>query len=122
ELIAAPKGAEARMWGWAVIMRAGDYNVPHVHPDAHVSGVYYVQVPDLTAADDDPSPGGSLVFFDPRTGAAMHMMKGHRSIHSYVPTAGSLIVFPSYHMHGVFPFRGSGERISVAFNVRLNLT
>ncbi len=30
-LLAPPKSIEARLWGWAVIMRPGDYNMPHVH-------------------------------------------------------------------------------------------
>src|SRR5215475_14974280 len=123
QLLAAPKGVEPRLWGWAVIMRPGDYNVPHVHPDAHVSGVYYVEVPDLSAADpDEAEPGGSLVFLDPRSSANMFHIKDRRHTESCVPAAGSLLIFPSYHMHAVFPYRGAGERISVAFNARLTLT
>jgi hypothetical protein len=65
----------------AVIMRPGDYNAPHVHPDAHVSGVYYVEVPDLSAADpDEAEPGDSLVFLDPRSVASMYHIKDRRPI------------------------------------------
>jgi uncharacterized protein (TIGR02466 family) len=123
DLIRPPKGVEARLWGWAVIMQANDYNVPHVHPDAHLSGVYYVEVPELSPEEQaEQEPGGSIVFLDPRPGANMYQLKGHRSQHSYVPAAGSLVMFPSYHMHAVFPFRSPGERISIAFNARLNVT
>jgi uncharacterized protein (TIGR02466 family) len=122
-MVAAPKGVEARLWGWAVLMRPGDYNMPHVHPDAHVSGVYYVEVPALSAAESaEDMPGGSLVFLDPRSSANMYRLEGHRQLHSYLPDAGSLIIFPSYHMHAVFPYQSSGERISVAFNARLTLS
>jgi len=122
-LLKPPKSVDARLWGWAVIMRSGDYNVPHVHPDAHISGVYYVEVPDLSAADpDEAEPGGSLVFLDPRSVASMYHIKGRRHTESFVPAAGSLVAFPSYHTHAVFPYRGAGERISVAFNARLTLT
>jgi uncharacterized protein (TIGR02466 family) len=122
-LVRPPKGVDARLWGWAVIMQSGDYNVPHVHPDAHLSGVYYVEVPALSAAEPDEStPGGSLVFLDPRSVASMYHIKDRRHTESHVPAAGSLIIFPSYHMHAVFPYRGAGERISVAFNARLTLT
>jgi uncharacterized protein (TIGR02466 family) len=122
-LLKPPKSVDARLWGWAVIMRPGDYNAPHVHPDAHVSGVYYVEVPDLSAADPgEAEPGGSLVFLDPRSSANMFHIRDRRHTESYVPVAGSLLLFPSYHMHAVFPYRGAGERISVAFNARLTLT
>jgi uncharacterized protein (TIGR02466 family) len=122
-LLRPPKSVDARLWGWAVIMRPGDYNAPHVHPDAHISGVYYVEVPDLSAADpDEEEPGGSLVFLDPRSVASMYHIRDRRHTESCVPAAGSLLIFPSYLMHAVFPYRGAGERISVAFNARLTLT
>src|SRR5262249_60188877 len=101
--LASPRGVRSRLGGWAVIMRPGDQTVPHVHPDAQVSGVYSVEVPPLSpaeAAEDDP--GGSIVFLDPRSSASMYHLKGRRRTHSYLPTAGSLVVFPSYHMHAVF--------------------
>ena len=52
----------------------------------------------------------------------MHPLKGHRTHQSYLPSAGSLVIFPSYVTHAVNPFRGPGERISIAFNARLTLT
>jgi uncharacterized protein (TIGR02466 family) len=121
-VLTAPTSVESRLWGWAVIMRPGDYNMPHVHPDAHVSGVYYVEVPELSPAEaDEEQPGGSLVFHDPRSHATMYHLKDRRHTHSYLPAAGALVAFPSYHMHAVYPYRGPGERISVAFNARLTL-
>ena len=100
-------------------MRAGDHNAPHVHPDAHLSGV---EVPDFSSEQDEREPGGGIVLLDPRSAANMNQCKAHRSSISYLPSAGAMVVFPSYDMHVVFPFRHSGERISVAFNVRLNVT
>jgi uncharacterized protein (TIGR02466 family) len=121
-VLAVPKAVESRLWGWAVVMRPGDYNAPHVHPDAHVSGVYYVEVPELSPTEaEEEEPGGSLVFLDPRSPATMYHLKDRRQTHSYLPVAGALVVFPSYHMHAVYPYRGPGERISVAFNARLTL-
>lgn len=125
DLVETPKNVEARLWGWAVIMRAGDYNAPHVHPDAHVSGVYYPEVPTPSPDDESESesePAGSLILYDPRPGATMHPLKGHRTHHAFVPTSGSLVMFPSYLMHGVHAYRGPSERISIAFNARLTLS
>jgi len=42
---APPPKLNLRIWGWGINMRAGDSNFQHVHPDAKVSGVYYVSVP-----------------------------------------------------------------------------
>jgi uncharacterized protein (TIGR02466 family) len=121
-LAAAPRNVESRLWGWAVIMRPGDYNVPHVHPDAHLSGVYYVEVPALSSEENaEAEPGGSLVMLDPRSIAGMYHLKERIQTHSYLPNAGALVVFPSYLMHGVYPYRSPGERICVAFNARLTL-
>ena len=30
-----------------------------------------------------------------------------------------MLVFPSWHQHMVHPFFGTGERISIAFNIQL---
>jgi hypothetical protein len=35
------------------------------------------------------------------------------------PQAGDLILFPPYYIHYVYPFRGTGERVIVAFDVLL---
>src|SRR5262249_10542141 len=100
DLVEPPKTVDARLWGWAVIMREGDYNMPHVHPRAHLSGVYYVEVPGLPPdQQDEAEPGGSLVVFDPRAAASMYALRGHRTHQSYLPAAGSLVIFPSYLMH-----------------------
>ena len=35
------------------------------------------------------------------------------------PQAGTMLMFPSWLHHWVRPFQGTGERISIAFNVRV---
>jgi len=121
ELSSAPKSVDARLWGWAVLMQAGDYNTPHVHPDAHISGVYYVEVPAIVGESREDRMGGSLTFYDPRPGAEMYQIRCRRIQHNVTPQPGDLVMFPSYHRHAVFPFRCAGERISVAFNARLTV-
>ena len=48
-------------------------------------------------------------------------IRRRRMQHNVVPQSGDVVVFPSYLRHAVFPYRGSGERISVAFNARLTV-
>ena len=33
-----------------------------------------------------------------------------------------MLIFPSYLLHAVYPFRGEGERRSIAFNARYQMT
>lgn len=112
---------------WANINRRGDSNEFHIHAGAFWSGVYYVD----TGSDggDEASSGGDLEFADPR-GAAPAMyrpdlvpafpgaaaMGAHEAVR---PVAGMMIMFPSWVSHGVRPYRGTGTRISVAFNLCL---
>jgi hypothetical protein len=37
--------------------------------------------------------------------------------HYVLPRAGDYYVFPAWQPHSVAPFRGEGERLSIAFNV-----
>ena len=120
EMTAAPKSVDARIWGWAVLMSEGDYNTPHVHPEAHISGVYYVEMPAAMEQSREQT-GGSLTFYDPRPGAEMYQIRYRRMQHNLTPQSGDIVVFPSYHRHAVFPYRGPGERISIAFNARLTV-
>lgn len=36
-----------------------------------------------------------------------------------IPKAGRLVMFPSWLMHQVRPYKGNAERISIAFNLAL---
>ena len=37
----------------------------------------------------------------------------------FLPKAGRLVLFPSWLLHQVRPYRGTAERISIAFNLSL---
>ena len=111
---------------WANINRSGHGNLPHTHPGAFWSGVYYVDDGGISA---DPSLGGALEFLDPRgAGPVMYAphlgfaMKGGLSGGAnevLQPKAGRLVLFPSWLLHQVRHYRGTAERISIAFNLNL---
>lgn len=92
---------------WANLLRDGGYNTVHNHAAAVWSGCYYV-----TIGDPDPQPAynGWIEFQDPRP-ANIHAHK-----EKVRPEAGVLLMFPAWLNHYVNPFRGRGERISIAFN------
>ena len=109
---------------WANVNRKGHGNEFHTHPGAYWSGVYYV---DDGGAGADSSLGGQLEIQDPR-GVAPVMYApllafagpggqalGAREM--LQPRAGMMVMFPSWVQHGVRPYHGDGDRISVAFNL-----
>ncbi len=108
-LASPPEDVEATAWG--VILDAGAYQVPHIHPSAWVSGVYYVSLPPAVSAEGQ---AGWIEFgrpywdFQMRTEPATRLVK---------PEEGLMLLFPSYLFHQTLPFEGAGERISVAFDI-----
>lgn len=104
---------------WANVNTDGDYNRIHTHSENHLSGVYYV-----TMGEPDPArdPNGAFEFLDPRGAAAASSIPGVPVVTGGLvsPVPGMMIVFPSWLAHGVLPFFGKGERISIAFNLRVN--
>jgi uncharacterized protein (TIGR02466 family) len=111
-----PKNME--MFAWANINRNGEYNAAHIHPGYHWGAVYYV-----ATGKPDPSleKNGILEFQDPRPAAGMGPVPGYEFGHKFSvqPKPGMLVVFPAWMTHSVNPFFGEGERISIAFNIRL---
>ena len=110
---------------WANVNRSGHGNEFHSHPGSFWSGVYYV---DDGGIDADPALGGELEFMDPRgPGPAMyapHLAYGKAGLsvganEMIRPRAGRLVMFPSWVLHQVRPYRGSAERVSIAFNLSL---
>lgn len=93
---------------WANVLRDGGYNVIHNHPGAVWSGCYYVSV---GKAAPEPQHNGWIEFQDPRPG---NLHGGKERIN---PEPGKLLIFPGWLNHFVNPFRGEGERISIAFNL-----
>jgi uncharacterized protein (TIGR02466 family) len=98
---------------WANVSRDGDFNKPHIHPGFDWSGVFYV---DLGERDRDRDESGNIEFMDPRPA-------NHQALPYWLrPSAGKVLVFPSWLRHYVNPFRGRGERISIAFNANTRIS
>jgi uncharacterized protein (TIGR02466 family) len=102
-----------RLSSWGVVMADGGHERPHIHPNAWLSGVFYVELPALI---DDPArnPEGWLEFGRPT--ADLHV-RSEPVVRQYRPTLDHLFLFPSYFYHGTIPFRSDARRICVAFDV-----
>jgi uncharacterized protein (TIGR02466 family) len=122
----SPVRIEWQTNAWANINRKGHGNEFHTHPGAFWSGTYYV---DDGGIGDDPSLGGEFEMQDPRGVApAMYApllafaVQGGRSAGAselISPRAGQMILFPSWLQHGVRPYAGERDRISIAFNLSI---
>ena len=100
---------------WANINGPGNFNRPHLHPNALFSGVYWIKAPEKS---------GNLMVYDPRPGAHTIMPNRKegklpsqlwREVH-YKPIAGRCIMFPAWLWHEVKPNQSNDTRISVSFN------
>jgi uncharacterized protein (TIGR02466 family) len=101
--------------GWAMILRAGDYVMPHDHGDSHWSVAYYVD-----AGDEAPAPSGQLAFLDPRrSGRAVPEVNLFPTTFELPAKTSSLVVFPGWLQHYVHPYRGQRPRICISCNITM---
>lgn len=103
--------------GWVNVNRQGAFNAPHDHGGAHLSGVYYVAVP-----ESDDRHSGALEFLNPAGAASAQLPNGRPMMMTRVlkrPRAGWMVIFPSYLRHWVYPNQEDADRVSIAFNLKL---
>ena len=96
---------------WLNVQREGDYNPTHTHGGSF-SGVVFLQVPPQISGERFD---GQLCFHGPEEWQIQTFRTG--MAHYVLPVPGEYYVFPAWQPHSVAPFRGAGERWSVAFNV-----
>eukprot|EP00300_Choanocystis_sp_HF-7_P042499 c9248_g1_i1.p1 GENE.c9248_g1_i1~~c9248_g1_i1.p1 ORF type:complete len:328 (+),score=57.79 c9248_g1_i1:54-986(+) len=116
---------QPHLYCWFSVHRGPSLHTTHIHDDSIVSGVYYVQTPTKAAP---------LAFSDPRGWPAISDFSDSLPFppfvlhHNHVPSAGQLILFPSWLPHGVRKGNASdyqdkaddddgSYRISLAFNM-----
>lgn len=100
---------------WANLNRPYDYNVVHNHPGSHLSGVYYVKLPEGDCGNFRMyNPMFSYEYFSkspkPPFQQARAELKGKE---------GALLIFRSPILHDVARNNTSEDRISLAFNIAL---
>ncbi len=106
-----PKGYTLDVWG--NFLGDDGHQAGHIHNVGWLSGVYYAAVPDSVHSDDTERQGW-LEFDRPGYGIPYD---GDEPLKAVCPEAGLLMLFPSYVWHRTIPFRGGGERISIAFDL-----
>ncbi len=99
---------------WAMVNGKFAFNSVHNHPNSILSGVYYVQVPENCGGVffSDPRPASQMlvppvVEFSPWTFPRV----------TYKAYEGSMLLFPSWLLHGVEPNLSDEDRVSISFNI-----
>ena len=110
-LRALPEGMMLSVWG--VVMEAAGHQIPHIHPAAWLSGVYYAKVPGIVA-EGTPDKAGWIEFG--RLPDHFHN-ETEPQTRAIRPDPGLMVLFPSYFHHRTIPFHADGTRISIAFDL-----
>lgn len=99
---------------WVNVMPEGGSHTSHIHPNAVISGTYYVAVPE---------GAGPIVYEDPRLAMLMaapprkaNAPREFRNHVHFTPAEGTVMLWESWLRHEVPLNRAEGNRISVSFN------
>jgi len=99
---------------WTIKQGQDDYQALHNH-EAHISGNIYIDVPDF---DDDSKPSdGNIEFRLPVIRNPAHLIFTDQW--RFKPQPAKMIIFPSYLPHTVYPWKGKGNRVILAWDVQL---
>ena len=96
---------------WSVVLPSQGRQVPHIHPAAWLSGVYYAELPGAVEKTD--STQGWIEFGAP---PETFVLTKKTPVRLVKPKEGLLVLFPSYFYHRTIPFEGDEERVSIAFD------
>lgn len=107
--------AETLLHNWCVLTDADGFEEWHVHQGGWMSGVYYVDVPEVVSSGD--GKGGCLAFGLPEdvVGEDIAAQFGETLIR---PVAGLLMLFPSHAYHRTFAHGSHQRRICLAFDIK----
>ena len=101
-----------RTTSWFTKFDKGEYAHMHSHTDADISGCYYFK----TSGND-----GNIFFRTPvSTAESSHCYGYFAQSYEITPSAGKLLLFPGWLLHGVQTNETDVDRISLSFNIYFN--
>ena len=100
---------------WSVSQYENEYNPQHNHSHCQISAVLYLKIPPMKPRNIPNKPkekDGQIEFTFCQSDSIF-------TVGSFVtrPKQGMCLLFPNNLYHQVYPFQGSGERRSIAFNM-----
>lgn len=99
---------------WTIRQSPGDYQAMHDH-EAHLSGSIFIEVPTLDPNSNTSDSNLELRLPTIRNPARFIFVDQCRIL----PTLKSMTIFPSYLPHTVYPWKGTGYRTVLAWDVVL---
>ncbi len=99
---------------WTIKQSPGDYQAMHDH-EAHISGSIFIDIPELESGSNISDGNLELRLPVVRNPARFVFVDQCR----IVPTLKSMTIFPSYIPHTVYPWKGTGFRTVIAWDVVL---
>ena len=100
---------------WTIRQWEDSYQEMHSHPGGNLSGNIYISAPELI---QNSKPSDSQISFKlPQTRDVAKFIMN--DTWKYSPTPGTMVVFPSYLPHTVYPWKGTGHRTVLAFDAVL---
>ena len=100
---------------WSVSQYENEYNPQHNHSHCQISAVLYLKIPAMRPRNipNKPKEKDGQIEFTFCTNESIF------TTGSFVarPKPGMCLLFPNTLYHQVYPFQGSGERRSIAFNM-----
>ena len=100
---------------WYHVTKSNGMHEPHIHPSCSWCGIYY-----LKSGNDD---SGHTVFENPVKSTYIdrgNLFLNNMSTVRIRPKNGMLVLFPSYLSHYQALYKGTEDRIVVAFNASVN--
>ena len=96
---------------WSVRLASCGYHTMHTHPLGWISSAYYVEVPHEVSEGNEQ--GGGIKFGEPD----INIGDAGEARLTIQPSAGKLVLFPSYMWHGTVPFDSDEPRMTTPFDV-----
>jgi hypothetical protein len=109
----ASRPTEYVLGAWAVVSDGEGHHLPHIHPRAWLSGVFYVVRP-AASLDPDSRCGWLQVGPPEKYGVSAAHGWDARAI---APEPGRLVLLPGYFFHRTYPMGVNEERVCIAFDV-----
>ena len=98
---------------WGTVLDRMGHQAAHMHRNAWISGVYYVQLPDVMHGANE-SRSGWIEFGRPPDQFPCTV---EHEVRLFEPREGRMFMFPSFEFHRTIPFESSEQRISIAFDL-----